>query len=199
MGLGVTSTAGSPESWPPRSGPGGPRKTTRTSGQAPWDWLRRWGLSTQTPFRATDRTPPDGWVLGRLVRLRWVLPAGDRDRVAFEPGVSLQASCLSERSGSGSQPGRIRVLPSLPPPGSPPQAPRPALGPSGMQAPWLWGAAWRLASCYKRLWCRLPAAAQEPCGCERAAPGGLSQPPTGPAAGPLQPLCPVPPGQRPSW
>lgn len=43
------------------------------------------------------------------------------------------------------------VLPSPPTP----QEPRLALGPSGMQAPWLWGAAWRLASCYKKLWRRL--------------------------------------------
>lgn len=32
-----------------------------------------------------------------------------------------------------------------------PQEPRRVLGPFGMQAPWLWGAAWRLASCYKKL------------------------------------------------
>lgn len=42
-----------------------------------------------------------------------------------------------------------------------PQGPRRTLGPSGMQAPRLWGAAWRLASCYKKLWRGRPA------GCRR--------------------------------
>lgn len=105
--------------------------------------------------------------------------------VAFELLISLQASC-SSAWGPGARAWRFLAQahprPALASPDTLPQAPRPALGPSGMQAPWLWGAAWRLASCYKKLWCRLPTVAQDPVASKGQPPGAsASHLRTGPA------------------
>lgn len=199
MGLGVIGTAGSLQpSGHPRPGPGSAQEDRENPvGSTPWDWLRQPGLSAQTPCSARDCTPLAGWVL-RATRA----PAAGSSKVETVTGwpqlrVSLRASCLSARGPGTREHGRSQSGTSMScprSPNTPPQAPRPALGLSGMQAPWLWGAAWRLASCHKKLWCRLPAVVQEPCGFEGAAPRGLCRPPTGPAAGasasPLRLLCP---------
>lgn len=99
MGLGVTSTAGSLRSWPPEVRPWSAQEDHKNQ----WAGLPGTGFAGQVRAHRLPSGPrtarhQTAGFSGRLVRLRWVLPVGDCDRVALEPGVSLQASCLSERT-----------------------------------------------------------------------------------------------------
>lgn len=149
-------------------------------------------LSTSCPG---DRAPsgrqaqcvPIG-VLCPLGETAW-LPGGS-SREALDQAAEdadLPQAGLAAYGHGGSWPRVHRVLPSSP------LGTQACSRPSGMQALGLWGAAWRLASCYKKLWRRLLSVAAGWLWLWKGNPQGPWSATCGPTAGPWSALagCPA--------